>query len=121
MRRTVLYKVGHHGSHNATLRTRDKQPSGVQLMTSKDLVALIPVDEFVAPQKAGYGDMPQPDIVADLLRMTDGRVARNDEDAGYDEKEAPVLRGVGLHGLKPKKTFKGKRTNGLYIEYDVTL
>jgi hypothetical protein len=121
MRRTVLYKVGHHGSHNATLRTRDKQPCGLQFMTSKELVALIPIDEFVARKKAGYGDMPLPEIVSDLLRMTDGRVTRNDEDAGYSKDDAPVLNGVGLHGRQPKKTFKGKRTNALYIEYDVTL
>jgi hypothetical protein len=121
MRRTVVYKVGHHGSHNATLRTRDDEPSGVQLMTSKHLVALIPVDEFVARKKAGYGDMPQPDLVADLLRMTDGRVTRNDEDAIHPKKDAPVLNGVGLRGLKPKKAFDGKRTSGLYIEYDVKL
>jgi hypothetical protein len=116
----VLYKVGHHGSHNATLRTRDKQDCGVKLMKSKDLVALIPVDEFVARKKAGYGDMPQPDLVADLLEMTDGRIARNDEDSGYSKDDAPVLNGVGLHGLKVKP-FEGKRTNALYIEYDVTL
>jgi hypothetical protein len=120
MSRTVLYKVGHHGSHNATLRTRDKQDCGVKLMKSKDLVALIPVDEFVARKKAGYGDMPQPDLVADLLEMTDGRIARNDEDSGYSKDDAPVLNGVGLHGLKVKP-FEGKRTNALYIEYDVTL
>jgi hypothetical protein len=117
----VLYKVGHHGSHNATLQARDKQPCGVKLMTSKDLVALIPVDEYVARKKAGYGDMPKPEIIADLIEMTQGRVARNDEDAGYGKDDAPVLNGVGLHGLQPDKKFKGKRTNSLYIEYDVTL
>jgi hypothetical protein len=121
MRRTEFYKVGHHGSHNGTLRARDKQPCGVKLMTSKHLVAMIPIDEFVARKKAGYGDMPQPELVADLLEMTDGRVARNDEDAPYDKADAPVLKGVGLHGRKPEKTFARKRTNPLYIEYDITL
>ena len=38
--RTVLYKVGHHGSHNATLRAQ-----GLELMTSAELTAMIPVDE----------------------------------------------------------------------------
>jgi hypothetical protein len=36
--RTVLYKVGHHGSHNATLRAR-----GLEKMESPELVAMIPV------------------------------------------------------------------------------
>ena len=38
--RTVLYKVGHHASHNATLREK-----GLELMQSDELVAMIPVDE----------------------------------------------------------------------------
>jgi hypothetical protein len=41
--RTVLYKVGHHGSHNATLRAK-----GLELMESPDLVAMIPVHRKTA-------------------------------------------------------------------------
>ena len=37
--RALLYKVGHHGSHNATLRKR-----GIEAMTRDDLVAMIPVN-----------------------------------------------------------------------------
>lgn len=40
LRRTVLYKVGHHGSHNATL-----QEKGLEMMTSPDLMAMLPVEE----------------------------------------------------------------------------
>lgn len=36
---TVFYKVGHHGSHNATL------VKGLESMTHKDLIAMIPVDK----------------------------------------------------------------------------
>jgi hypothetical protein len=85
LRRTVFYKVGHHGSHNATLRARDNKPSGLELMGSeggtKELVAMIPVDEYVPRNKAGYGDMPRPGIVEELLLRTVGKVVRNDEDA----------------------------------------
>ena len=45
LKRTVLYKVGHHGSHNATLREK-----GLELM-QKLSVALLPVDERLAKQK----------------------------------------------------------------------
>jgi len=121
MRRTVLYKVGHHGSHNATLRTRDKQPSGLELMESKELVAMIPVDEFVARNKAGYGDMPLPEIVAELLRRTGGKVTRNDEDAKHSNDETPVLNGVGIPAGLEMKKFKGKQKTGLYIECEVEL
>ncbi len=44
--RTVLYKVGHHGSHNATLREQ-----GLERMTHPELVAMIPVDETQAAKK----------------------------------------------------------------------
>ena len=60
--RTVLYKVGHHGSHNATLKrdprtaTSDSPfggPYGLELM--RDIIALIPVDRAAAEK-----DMPSP-------------------------------------------------------------
>jgi len=40
--RTVFYKVGHHGSHNATLRQQ-----GLEQM-KRLKTAVIPVDEVVA-------------------------------------------------------------------------
>lgn len=57
--RTVLYKVGHHGSHNATLK-RDPgdsagaaaTPYGLELMD--DIIALIPVD-FATAEGAFFG------------------------------------------------------------------
>src|SRR5206468_2612149 len=46
LNRTVLYKVGHHASHNATLREK-----GLMLMTSPALVAMIPVNHPMALKK----------------------------------------------------------------------
>ncbi len=76
LRRTVLYKVGHHASHNATLRAK-----GLELMTSPDLVALIPVDEKVARRQGSYGgwDMPFPPLLKRLHEKTKGRVIRADQ------------------------------------------
>ncbi|HET6546924.1 MAG TPA: hypothetical protein VFG79_00615 [Solirubrobacter sp.] len=65
--RTVLYKVGHHGSHNATLRER-----GLELMTSPDLVAMIPVDRETA-RKKGWA-MPFPPLFDRLTEKTRGRI-----------------------------------------------
>ena len=39
----MLYKVGHHGSHNATLREK-----GLELMASGELTAMIPVNRVTA-------------------------------------------------------------------------
>jgi hypothetical protein len=77
LRRTVLYKVGHHASHNATLRER-----GLELMTSPELVALIPVDETMARKPKGGSpqgwDMPFGPLLRRLEERTAGRVLRAD-------------------------------------------
>jgi hypothetical protein len=117
LRRAVLYKVGHHGSHNATLRDQ-----GLKLMGRPDgsggLVAMLPVDELVARTKAGYGEMPLPSLVKDLLIRTGGRVMRSDEDDKVVPAGNPTL--AGLPGApKAEKEFAGKvkDPDGLYIEY----
>lgn len=72
LRRTVLYKVGHHASHNATLRAK-----GLELMERQDLVAMIPVDETMAREKKKW-DMPFGPLYERLLEKTSGRVLRAD-------------------------------------------
>jgi glyoxylase-like metal-dependent hydrolase (beta-lactamase superfamily II) len=76
--RTVLYKVGHHGSHNATLREQ-----GLEKMTSEELVAMIPVDESFAQKKAWK--MPFNPLLQRLVEKTRGRVIR--ADTGLPEED----------------------------------
>jgi hypothetical protein len=71
LQRTVLYKVGHHGSHNATLRDK-----GLELMTRPDLVAMIPVYKDAAEQR-GWA-MPFPSLLARLKEKTRGRILYSD-------------------------------------------
>lgn len=82
LRRTVLYKVGHHGSHNATLRDQ-----GLEKMESGDLVALVPVDQKMAEKKKWR--MPFPPLYSRLLEKTNGRVLRIDDAEKIDDREAP--------------------------------
>lgn len=75
LKRTVFYKVGHHASHNATARKH-----GLELMTSKELVAMIPVDEAVAKKQGKKGwKMPAEDLYERLLQKTRGRIIRLDQ------------------------------------------
>lgn len=74
LRRTVLYKVGHHGSHNATLRGR-----GLEMMTDDRLVALVPVDTYVAHEKKHWTKMPFGPLMAALRKQTGGRVIVADQ------------------------------------------
>lgn len=82
LRRTVLYKVGHHGSHNATLREQ-----GLEEMASGDLVALIPVDRAMAARK-GWS-MPFPPLFDRLHEKTSGRVLILDDQEELAKKHAP--------------------------------
>jgi len=73
LRRTVFYKVGHHASHNATVKE-----DGLELMQREDLVAMIPVDRKVALNKNPPWQMPAKALYKRLLEKTRGRVLRSD-------------------------------------------
>ena len=71
--RTVLYKVGHHASHNATTMW------GLEAMDGEGLAALIPVYEEQAHSQGKKGwDMPFPPLLKRLMEKTEGRVFRAD-------------------------------------------
>jgi hypothetical protein len=78
--RTVFYKVGHHGSHNATLRTL-----GLEQMTSEDLVAFIPVSKEEAKKNRWMG-MPFNPLVKRLGEKTYGRLLVADEPKPGEEQ-----------------------------------
>ena len=70
--RTIFYKVGHHGSHNATLKE-----NGLESMSNLRIAA-IPVNHEMAVKKH-WGNMPLPQLVAALTAKTGGKVLRIDE------------------------------------------
>ncbi len=78
LKRTIFYKVGHHGSHNATL-----SKNGLELMPDGELVAFIPVNEKMAKKKR-WNHMPLPGLVKELEKRARGRVVRIDEH--YDDR-----------------------------------
>jgi hypothetical protein len=73
LRRTIFYKVGHHGSHNATLREQ-----GLEMMSGLKL-AMIPVNHEMALKKR-WGNMPLPELTDRLNQITSGRLLRMDAD-----------------------------------------
>jgi hypothetical protein len=74
LERTVFYKVGHHGSHNATLAAK-----GLERMTSEELVAFVPTDETWAWQTRESGwRMPYLPLYRALLERTSGRLVQSD-------------------------------------------
>jgi hypothetical protein len=73
LRRAVFYKVGHHGSHNATLANK-----GLDLMTDDGLVAFIPVNHAQAVKKRWPG-MPFQPMLDVLMSHTRGRIVCIDD------------------------------------------
>jgi hypothetical protein len=95
LRRAIFYKVGHHGSHNATLREK-----GLEMMDALR-VAMVPVDHSMALKK-GWDRMPLPGLLDALEVKTDGAVLRADA-------EPPAACSVPV------------TTNDLYVEISLPL
>ena len=118
--RTALYKVGHHGSHNATLRRDPRHPSadhpegepfGLELMPS-DLTALIPVDRAaVSKHMPRPWHMPHPPLYERLLEKAGGRVLRSD---GLSSRAPGSSKATAVPGLSDTKwrQSRTKFTNG---------
>ena len=75
LKRTIFYKVGHHGSHNATLKPALEQ------MTHPKLVAMIPTNEKFA-KESKHWTMPAPNLYDALNEHTGKRLLRNDQGVG---------------------------------------
>ena len=96
---TVVYKVGHHGSHNATLKT------SMDRMSHDDLVAFIPVNRKDPNlTKANPWKMPAKNLYRELKKRTAGRIFRMDDGK---LKQANVK--------WPSKPV----VNALFVEYEV--
>jgi hypothetical protein len=129
--RTVLYKVGHHGSHNATLNgsESDDYPN-LAWMARGDLasefVAMIPSNKDWAYHKTGPWEHPLQSIEAALRAKARGRVfmtcpARTESKSGGRAK-------VGDHRVKKPRSvpkaewdaFKSRVVETeLYLQYTV--
>jgi hypothetical protein len=109
LNRTVLYKVGHHGSHNATLREK-----GLEMMTDPNLVAMVPVDVYIAHEKKRWKRMPFEPLMSRLAEKTSGRVLQVDEDppAGLRVTESAKQIEVAGPGSQSVK-------RPLYVEYSL--
>ena len=113
--RTVVYKAGHHSSHNATLL------SGLDLMNENDLVIMIPVNQKVS-DKMGFS-MLKPGMLKGYNRKSKGRVLRADTVFHNPGKKNKFLFPFAKadKDFDPKiKLVKDKaKKSHLYIEYMV--
>lgn len=103
--RTVLYKVGHHGSHNATLKQK-----GLELMTDDRLTAMIPTDEQWALQKKHW-HMPHAPLARALVSATAGRVLRVDHG----------LPAAGITAAEKSRLEARTEVTELYVDLEVPM
>lgn len=102
LEKTVLYKVGHHGSHNATLKEK-----GLELMTNSHLAAMIPVDEKMAKKKKWK--MPYDPLYQQLKESCKGRIIRIDKGLG--------TKSSGISNSSWNKFKKSVKQNKLYVDF----
>ena len=112
--RTVLYKVGHHASHNATVTDK-----GLELMASPELVAMIPVDRRVAMNKTPKWHMPARALFVRLLEKAQGRVVRSDTGwvARADEQRAGRFPDAQWDGWEQSQAAAGVVVEKRYVEW----
>ena len=99
---TVLYKVGHHGSHNATLKEK-----GLELMTHPHLVAMLPV-EADGVARLRYGQMPLKGLVQALTAATEGRILRLDQPWKGNSAPGTWRKGGAATAVSREKITVGK-------------
>lgn len=105
--RTIYYKVGHHGSHNATLREK-----GLERMVSKDLAAFIPTNEEDA-RKVRWGQMPFRLLLDALAERCRERVIRADDPWLQEREGAPKFQ-------TPNGAIRAVRHEpGLWVELEL--
>jgi len=104
--RTVFYKVGHHGSHNATLKA-----NGLELMVHPDLAAFIPTNKVDA-KNVGWGEMPFEKLLTALEKSASGRVVRADDPWVGDAAGQP-----DFHPSGAVKAIRHKE--GLWVEFEL--
>ena len=111
LRRTVFYKVGHHGSRNATL-----SQNGLELMDSPDLTAFVPTDEVMA-KKVGWSDIPAEKLLDRLQVKTGGRVIQSDADwVQQPAQQDGVKLGGSLKDLKVRHSNPAPFQGAPYVE-----
>jgi beta-lactamase superfamily II metal-dependent hydrolase len=104
---TVFYKVGHHCSHNATLKDK-----GLEMMTHEELVAFVPEKEHQ------YKGIPHPPLLNTLIEKTKGRTVVS-ADVNFPAKEVLKKKPQSLSAAE-WKLFKERLTiEDLYVEYVV--
>ena len=76
--RTVFYKAAHHASHNGTLSGLGENQTGLEQMTHRDLICVVPVDRKMSVKKHWDRTLPWQPLLDRLALKTRGRLILTD-------------------------------------------
>ena len=112
---TIFYKVGHHGSHNATAKG-----SGLERMKEKKIMAFMPLVQDKVPSAWGGSDnFPAIPLYKKIIEKTNGALIRTDVGL-INDYNAPDLRTNHYTDAEVKK-MKDASKNQLFHEWVVTV
>jgi hypothetical protein len=102
---TVFYKVGHHASHNATLKDQ-----GLELMKHKDLVAFVPEKE------KQYNGIPYGPLMRELKQKTKSRLIVS-ADKNHKPEDVIKKKPEGLSATEWNAFKKNLKIRKVFVEY----
>ena len=76
--RTVFYKASHHASHNGTLSGLGAEQTGLEQMTDRNLVCVVPVDLAMSKEMGWDRTLPWEPLLTALRVKTRGRLVLTD-------------------------------------------
>ena len=115
--RTVLYKVGHHGSHNATLagKITDKHPNlswmGQGKYSAEFTAMITAVNQWAITKNRPPWRHPLPSILSALKHKTNGRIFQTD-------KATPEKVG-DISSISWNEFMARTQLNELYFDYTI--
>lgn len=114
--RVAFYKVGHHGSHNATLIDQGLRKMG---QGPRGLVAMIPTDEAFALKQGKGWRMPDATVRKTLIEVTGGKLIYGDRP--WRKLPDGTTPDPAFTGISVDQGFRSAtdETNPLFVEYRV--
>ena len=113
LKRTVFYKASHHASHNGTLSGRAENAFGLEQMTHRDLVCVVPVDVKMSKAMNWDRTLPWQPLLTRLGEVTRGRLILTDR-----ATDPPVASGLTLLSPAERKRYaKAVTVTEDYVDY----
>ena len=113
LERTVFYKASHHASHNGTLSGLAEGAFGLEQMTHRDLVCVVPVDREMSKAMNWDRTLPWEPLLTRLGEVTRGRLILTD----VAEKPPVAAKLAALSPAERKRFAKAVVVKDGWVDY----